>query len=236
MKKNVSDETLEKIICDKLFFGLKTEEVAKKHDLSKSFVSAAVAAYKDVEAGNWEHIKFMLDGAQVNVKVVEWAASRIGVEVPASIYEPKEDKSKHLCDTCGNWRGDYDGLGYADEANLHNDCPYCGNCEALYDGRVKRDLFRKSQDATECHVYSCKGYCERKRTETQSKPKQEPKQEEQLAGQTTFPGFNEIQLQFSKGSNNTLHALIDALNRNADESAQLRKAIFGLLHSAGCVE
>jgi hypothetical protein len=26
------------------------------------------------------------------------------------------------------------------------------------------------------------------------------------------------------------------LNRNADESAQLRKAIFGLLHSAGCVE
>ena len=154
MRKNVSDETLEKIICDKLFFGLKTEEVAKKHNLSKSFVSAAVAAYKDVEAGNWEHIKFMLDGAQVNVKVVEWAAGRIGVEVPASIYEQK----------------------------------------ALpLDGQTKLDEFGKKID-----------------------------------GDTT--------VKFGTSANNTLHALIDALNRNADESAQLRKAIFGLLHSAGCAE
>ena len=154
MKKNVSDETLEKIICDKLFFGLKTEEVAKKHNLSKSFVSAAVAAYKDVEAGNWEHIKFMLDGAQVNVKVVEWAASRIGVEVPASIYEQK----------------------------------------ALpLDGQTKLDEFGKKID-------------------------------------------RDTTVKFGTSANNTLHALIDALNRNADESAQLRKAIFGLLHSAGCAE
>ena len=154
MRKNVSDETLEKIICDKLFFGLKTEEVAKKHDLSKSFVSAAVAAYKDVEAGDWAHIKFMLGGAQVNVKVVEWAASRIGVEIPASIYEQK----------------------------------------ALpLDGQTKLDEFGKKID-----------------------------------GDTT--------VKFGTSANNTLHALIDALNRNADETAQLRKAIFGLLHSAGCVE
>ena len=156
MKKNVSDETLEKIICDKLFFGLKTEEVATKHNLSKSFVSAAVAAYKDVESGNWEHIKFMLDGAQVNVKVVEWAASRIGVEVPASIYEQKP-----------------------------NALPL--------DGQTKLDEFGKKID-----------------------------------GDTT--------VKFGTSANNTIHALIDALNRNADESAQLRKAIFGLLHSAGCVE
>ena len=156
MKKNVSDETLEKIICDKLFFGLKTEEVAKKHDLSKSFVSAAVAAYKDVEAGNWEHIKFMLDGAQVNVKVVEWAASRIGVEIPALIHEPKPESLP-------------------------------------LDGQTKLDEFGKKID-----------------------------------GDTT--------VKFGTSANNTLHALIDALNRNADESAQLRKAIFGLLHSAGCVE
>ena len=158
MKKNVSDETLEKIICDKLFFGLKTEEVAKKHNLSKSFVSAAVAAYKDVEAGNWEHIKFMLDGAQVNVKVVEWAASRIGVEIPALIHEPKPDP------------------------------------KALpLDGQTKLDEFGKKID-----------------------------------GDTT--------VKFGTSANNTIHALIDALNRNADESAQLRKAIFGLLHSAGCAE
>lgn len=61
----------------------------------------------------------------------------------------------------------------------------------------------------------------------------ENKPAEPVAGQTTFPEFNEIQLQFSKGSNNTLHALIDALNRNADEAAQLRQAVFALLNSAG---
>ena len=155
MRKNVSDETLEKIICDKLFFGLKTEEVAKKHDLSKSFVSAAVAAYKDIEAGNWEHIKFMLDGAQCNMKVVEWAAGRIGVTVPESFYQKHEPN---------------------------------------------------------------------------------PETTEQLAGQTKLPDFDSVSIKFSNSANNTLHALIDALNRNADESAQLRKAIFGLLHSAGCAE
>ncbi len=149
MRKNVSEETLESIVVEKLFFGAKTEDVAAKFNLSKSFVSAAVAAYKDVESGNWEHIKFMVDGAQCNMKVVEWAAGRIGVTVPESFYQ-----------------------------------------------------------------------------------KQEPKPE-QLAGQTKLPDFDSVSIKFSNSANNTLHALIDALERNANESAQLRQAVFALLHSAG---
>lgn len=167
MRKNVPEETLEKIVTDKLFFKLGTKDIAEKHNLSRAFVDATVAAYKQVTAANWEKVKFMLDGGQVNIKVVEWAAKKCGVEVPASIYAPKPE------------------------------------------------------------------------------PKEEPKPEfkpetnpvlQPLAGQTSLPEFNEICLQFSKGENNTIHALIDALNRNADETAQLRKAIFGLLHSAGCAE
>ena len=159
MKKNVSEETLEKIIADKLFFKDKTEDIAAKYNLSRSFVSAAVAAYKDVEAGNWEHIKFMLDGAQCNLKVVEWAAAKHGVKVPESFYEPKPEKPV---------------------------------LQPL-DGQTRLDEFGKKVD-----------------------------------GDTT--------VKFGTSANNTIHALIDALNRNADESAQLRKAIFGLLHSAGCAE
>lgn len=153
MRKNVSEETLESIVVEKLFFGAKTEDVAAKFNLSKSFVSAAVAAYKDVESGNWEHIKFMVDGAQCNMKVVEWAAGRIGVTVPESFYQKPE-------------------------------------------------------------------------------PKPEPKPE-QLAGQTKLPDFDSVSIKFSNSANNTLHALIDALERNANESAQLRQAVFALLHSAG---
>ena len=153
MRKNVSEETLESIVVEKLFFGAKTEDVAAKFNLSKSFASAAVAAYKDVESGNWEHIKFMVEGAQCNMKVVEWAAGRIGVTVPESFYQKPE-------------------------------------------------------------------------------PKPEPKPE-QLAGQTKLPDFDSVSIKFSNSANNTLHALIDALERNANESAQLRQAVFALLHSAG---
>lgn len=158
MKKNVSEETLEKIIADKLFFKVKTEDIAAKYNLSRSFVSAAVAAYKDVEAGNWEHIKFMLDGAQCNMKVVEWAAGRLGVSVPYSVIDPKPE------------------------------------------ARPEPEQFGNS---------------------------------EQLAGQTKLPDFDSVSIKFSNSANNTLHALIDALERNANESAQLRQAVFALLHSAG---
>lgn len=157
MKKNVSDETLEKIIADKLFFKVKTEDIAAKYNLSRSFVSAAVAAYKDVEAGNWEHIKFMLDGAQCNLKVVEWAAWRLNVSVPESFYEPKPETKPVL---------------------------------QPLDGQTRLDEFGKKVD-----------------------------------GDTT--------VKFGTSANNTIHALIDALERNANESAQLRQAVFALLHSAG---
>lgn len=71
--------------------------------------------------------------------------------------------------------------------------------------------------------------------------KEEPKAEqpevpEQLEGQTKLPDFDSVSIRFSTGANNTLHALIDALNRNADEAAQLRSAVFALLNSAAVVD
>ena len=155
MKKNVSDEALERIITDKLVFDAKTADIAAKYNLSRSFVCATIAAFKDVQAGNWEHIKFMIDGAQVNLKVVEWAAARLGVSVPDSFYQKTDPK---------------------------------------------------------------------------------PEVPDQLDGQTKMPEFSEMTLQFSKGANNTVHALIDALNRNADETSQLRKAVFALLNTAAAVD
>lgn len=155
MKKNVSDEALERIITDKLVFDAKTADIAAKYNLSRSFVCATIAAFKDVQAGNWEHVRFMIDGAQVNLKVVEWAAARLGVVVPDSFYQ---------------------------------------------------------------------------------KPEPKPEAPDQLDGQTKMPEFSEMTLQFSKGANNTVHALIDALNRNADETAQLRKAVFALLNTAAAVD
>ena len=155
MRKNVSDEALERIITDKLVFDVKTADIAAKYNLSRSFVCATIAAFKDVQAGNWEHVRFMIDGAQVNLKVVEWAAARLGVSVPDSFYQ---------------------------------------------------------------------------------KPEPKPEAPEQLEGQTKMPEFSEMTLQFSKGANNTVHALIDALNRNADETAQLRKAVFALLNTAAAVD
>lgn len=157
MKKNIPIETLDAIVADKMFFKLGTKEIAEKRGFSRAFVDATVATYKHVAAGNWEKIQFMLDGAQMQLKTVEWAAAKCGVTVPESFYAPKEE------------------------------------------------------------------------------PKPEPITE-QLEGQTKLPEFNEISLQFSKGANNTLHAMIDALEKNANETAQLRQAVFALLHTAAVVE
>lgn len=160
MKKNIPESVLEGIAVDKLFFGLKADEICKKYSLSRAFVNATVAAYKAVEAGDWEKVRFMLDGAQCNIKTVEWAAGRIGVTVPESFYEPKPETKPVL---------------------------------QPLDGQTRLDEFGKKID-----------------------------------GDTV--------IKFGTSANNTLHALIDALNRNADEAAQLRSAVFALLNSAAVVD
>ena len=153
MKKNIPIETLDAIVADKLFFRAKTEDIATKYNLSRAFVDATVATFKNVSAGNWDKIKFMLDGGQMRLETAEWAAAKCGVEVPEMFYQKPE-------------------------------------------------------------------------------PKPEPKTE-QLEGQTKLPDFDSVSIKFSNSANNTLHALINALEKNANESAQLRQAVFALLHSSG---
>ena len=98
MRKNYTTEQLDAIVADKLLFKLGTKEISEKHGFSRAFVDATVATYKNVEAGNWDKIQFMLDGQQMKLKTVEWAAAKCGVTVPASFYpkveqpaEPKEE-------------------------------------------------------------------------------------------------------------------------------------------------
>lgn len=160
MKRNFSEETLEKIVADKMLFHLTSKETAERHGFSRAFVDATVAAYKAVSAGEWEKVRFMLDGAQCNIKTVEWAAKKCGVSVPDAFYVPKEEPKPVL---------------------------------QPLDGQTRLDEFGKKID-----------------------------------GDTV--------IKFGTSANNTLHALIDALNRNADEAAQLRSAVFALLNSAAVVD
>ena len=157
MRKNYTTEQLDAIVADKLLFKLGTKEISEKHGFSRAFVDATVATYKNVAAGNWEKIQFMLDGQQMKLKTVEWAAAKCGVTVPESFYEPKPETKPVLQPS---------------------------------DGQTQLDEFGKRVD-----------------------------------GDTT--------VKFGTSANNTIHALIDALNKNAEETAQLRKAVFALLRSAG---
>lgn len=156
MKKNIPEETLEKIVTDKLFFKMKTDEICVKHGLSRAFVNATIATYKLVCAGDWDKVKFMLDGSQCHIKTVEWAAAKCGVEVPAMFYQKDEP--------------------------------------------IKEE------------------------------PKAEKK--EQFSARKLDGTF----INFGTSANNTIHALIGALEKNTEETAQLRKAIFALLHSSGVAE
>ena len=93
----------------------------------------------------------MLDGNQMQLKTVEWAAAKCGVTIPESFYEPKPE----------------------------------------------------------------------------TKPVLQP-----LYGQTELDEFKSIGLVMTDATNRTFHALIDALKVNANEAAQLRKAIFALLNTS----
>lgn len=93
MKKNYTTDQLDAIVADKLLFKLGTKECAEKHGFSRAFVDATVATYKHVAAGNWDKIRFMMDGGQMQLKTVEWAAAKCGVTVPESFY-PTEQKTE----------------------------------------------------------------------------------------------------------------------------------------------
>lgn len=160
MKKIIPNETLDAIVADKLFFKLGTKEIGEKYGLSRAFVDATVATYKNVAGGNWEKIQFMLEGCQMRLETVEWAAQKCGVEVPESFYAPNPETKPVL---------------------------------QPLDGQTRLDEFGKKIDG-------------------------------------------DMVIRFGTSANNTLHALIDALNRNADEAAQLRKAVFALLNSAAAVD
>ena len=148
MRKNYTNEQLDAIVADKLLFKLSTKEVSEKRGFSRAFIDATCATYRHVAAGNWDKIRFMLDGNQMQLKTVEWAAAKCGVTIPESFYAPTEEAKPE----------------------------------------EKKPLQAKKVDGT----------------------------------------F----INFGTGANNTLHALIDALNKNANEAAQLRKAIFALLNTS----
>ena len=148
MRKKYTNEQLDAIVADKLLFKLNTKETAEKHGFSRAFVDVTCATYRHVAAGNWDKIRFMLDGNQMQMKTVEWAAAKCGVTIPESFYQTEE-------------------------------------------------------------------------------PKPAPEKEQLKACKK-----DGVFVNFGNSANNTLHALIDALNKNTTEAAQLRKAIFGLLNAS----
>lgn len=117
MRKNYTTEQLDAIVADKLLFKLGTKEISEKHGFSRAFVDATVATYKNVAAGNWDKIQFMLDGQQMKLKTVEWAAAKCGVEVPASFYPKAEPPAEPPAETYQVGKKDGTKVDFGSSAN-----------------------------------------------------------------------------------------------------------------------
>ena len=117
MRKNYTTEQLDAIVADKLLFKLGTKEISEKHGFSRAFVDATVATYKNVAAGNWDKIQFMLDGQQMKLKTVEWAAAKCGVEVPASFYPKAEPPAEPPSETYQVGKKDGTNVDFGSGAN-----------------------------------------------------------------------------------------------------------------------
>lgn len=117
MRKNYTTEQLDAIVADKLLFKLGTKEISEKHGFSRAFIDATVATYKNVAAGNWDKIQFMLDGQQMKLKTVEWAAAKCGVEVPASFYPKAEPPAEPPAETYQVGKKDGTKVDFGNGAN-----------------------------------------------------------------------------------------------------------------------
>lgn len=117
MRKNYTTEQIDAIVADKLLFKLGTKEISEKHGFSRAFVDATVATYKNVAAGNWDKIQFMLDGQQMKLKTVEWAAAKCGVEVPASFYPKAEPPAEPPAETYQVGKKDGTKVDFGNGAN-----------------------------------------------------------------------------------------------------------------------
>jgi len=94
----LKEADFDKIITDRLVFGKKTEDVAKEMNCGATTISNVVQMFKLVKEQDFDKVATLIRKGG-SVTQLKWAANKLGVAIPESVFaqnEPSEKEKKSL--------------------------------------------------------------------------------------------------------------------------------------------
>lgn len=92
--KPLNAELYEKIVTDRLVYGVPVSQIAKEIDRNSTSVTCVVGAFECVRDRNWERAAAMIVNYKIPVSPFYWAGEKLGVEIPPSLEEVYEKRKK----------------------------------------------------------------------------------------------------------------------------------------------
>ena len=92
----MNTEMYEKIVTDRLVFGVPISKIAKEVERNTTSVRCVVDAFQGVRDDNWERCAFLIDKEKIPLSVFNWAAEKLGKQLPQAletVYD--ERKARH---------------------------------------------------------------------------------------------------------------------------------------------
>lgn len=92
--KPMNNELYEKVVTDRLVFGKPAEQIAKDIERTDSTVYCVVKAFEAVRDQDWGRAIEQLSNHNTPLSPYEWAAKKLGIELPASLGTAYEERMR----------------------------------------------------------------------------------------------------------------------------------------------
>lgn len=89
-------EKYEKIVTDRLVFGKPVSQILKEIDCSNTFVFNTLAVFNATKEQDWNRACAIIANQAVPLSAFEWAAGRLGVELPPILSQVYEERKARI--------------------------------------------------------------------------------------------------------------------------------------------
>lgn len=95
--KPMNTEMYEKIVTDRLVFGVPANKIAKDIERNPATITVVVSGFEAVRDGNWDKCIDSINKYKTPLSLFTWAANKLGVEVPPTLeaaYEQRKAQTR----------------------------------------------------------------------------------------------------------------------------------------------
>lgn len=99
-KSLTTREKYEKVITDRLVFGKPVKQITAELECSNTFVFNVVNVFNATKEQDWNRAQALIANQAVPLMAFEWAAERLGVELPpilSQVYEERKARVRERC-------------------------------------------------------------------------------------------------------------------------------------------